>query len=132
MNRDKPFNAKRLGSYTYSAYITYSTEIEAALAIVSVRDYHFEGSVIRTSYGTTKYCCYYLRKKGCQVKNCLYMHSEANKCDILSEETSMMKDLFFYLQKNVMAWLGKRANQVLNLSFKEPDCPKLPTVKEAL
>lgn len=34
VNKDKPFNAKRLGSYTYSAYITYEQEWEASLAIL--------------------------------------------------------------------------------------------------
>lgn len=34
VNKDKPFNAKRLGSYTYSAYITYEHEWEASLAIL--------------------------------------------------------------------------------------------------
>lgn len=34
VNTDRPFNAKRNGSYTYSAYITYQCHWEASLAIL--------------------------------------------------------------------------------------------------
>ena len=44
----------------YSAYITYSKEREAALAILCVDSLMIKGKIIRAFFGTTKYCSYFL------------------------------------------------------------------------
>ena len=44
----------------YSAYITYSNEKEATLAILCVDSLLIEGKIIRVFFGTTKYCKYFL------------------------------------------------------------------------
>ena len=44
----------------YSAYITYSNEREAALAILCVDSLMIQGKIIRAFFGTTKYCNYFL------------------------------------------------------------------------
>lgn len=43
----------------YSAYITYSNEREAALAILCVDSLMIQGKIIRAFFGTTKYCKYF-------------------------------------------------------------------------
>jgi len=98
INKAKPFNAKKSGCYTYSAYVTYSNDIEASLAVLvplslihrpskmsisSVAEYKHPMAP-RSRMGLCRYCYFYLRKKSCQNKGCLYLHSEASKHDILS------------------------------------------------
>jgi hypothetical protein len=41
-------------------------------------------SVIKTSYGTTKYCTFYVRDMPCNNTDCLYLHSRANPSDVIS------------------------------------------------
>ena len=41
-------------------------------------------SVIKTSYGTTKYCTFYVREQTCNNPDCLYLHSKVNPSDIAS------------------------------------------------
>jgi CCR4-NOT transcription complex subunit 4 len=37
-----------------------------------------DGKLIRASFGTTKYCSYFLRGNPCINKNCLFLHEH---CD---------------------------------------------------
>ena len=49
----------------YSAYITYSNEIEAALAVLCVDSLLINGKIIRVFFGTTKYCINFLNNMKC-------------------------------------------------------------------
>lgn len=41
---------------------------------------------IRASYGTTKYCTYYLRNMTCPNPSCLYLHEPGEEADTISKE----------------------------------------------
>lgn len=86
-----------------AVYVTYYKKEDAAKAIAAV-----DGSVIadrvlryfycsflwidinvyifRASYGTTKYCTYYLRNMTCPNPNCLYLHEQGEDMDTISKE----------------------------------------------
>ena len=60
---------------TYSVYITYENEIEAACAILCVDSLLIFRKVLRVFFGTTKYCVYFLENKKCpNPKQCMYLH----------------------------------------------------------
>ena len=59
--KTSPDNNKKL----YSAYITYSNEIEAASAILCVDSLLIETKIIRVFFGTTKYCGFFLNNIQC-------------------------------------------------------------------
>lgn len=40
----------------------------------------------RASYGTTKYCTYYLRNMTCPNPTCLYLHEPGEEADTISKE----------------------------------------------
>lgn len=40
----------------------------------------------RASYGTTKYCSYYLRGMSCQNPGCMYLHEPGEDADSYSKE----------------------------------------------
>jgi hypothetical protein len=42
--------------------------------------------ICRASYGTTKYCTYYLRNMTCPNPNCLYLHEPGEDADTISKE----------------------------------------------
>jgi len=68
---------------TYSAYITYSNEKEAAFAILSVDSLLIEGKIIRAFFGTTKYCNYFLNNNICpNLNKCMFLHQLVKDSDI--------------------------------------------------
>lgn len=89
VNNNKAYNSSgsNLGP-SYSAYIYYSTNQEASLAILSVDSCAINNKVLKAAFGTTKYCSYYLKKASCPVKDCVYMHSAGNKGDIISKDST--------------------------------------------
>ena len=68
----------------YSAYITYSNELEAALAILCIDSLLIEGKIIRAFFGTTKYCNHFLNKSKCpNLEHCIYLHQLISDNDII-------------------------------------------------
>lgn len=84
---------------SYSAYINYSTDQEAALAILSIDSTLFNGKQIKAAFGTTKYCSYYLKKVNCSNKECVYIHSVQDKSNIISKENTE-----FYIEQHKLAY----------------------------
>jgi len=58
----------------YSSYIYYSNPVEASLAILAVDNFKIENHYLKTSFGRTKYCSYFLRNLECFNKDCFYLH----------------------------------------------------------
>ena len=72
---------------TFSAYITYSNEIEAACAILCVDSLLIQGKIIRAFFGTTKYCSYFLNNKKCKNSdNCMFLHQFGDNKDIIIDD----------------------------------------------
>lgn len=46
----------------------------------------YDDRIIRASYGTTKFCSYFLKSKHCGNKNCLYLHYYGDESDIIDKE----------------------------------------------
>ena len=58
----------------YSAYVTYSNELEAALAILCIDSLLIQGKIIRAFFGTTKYCNYFLNNEECHNFEYFYIN----------------------------------------------------------
>ncbi len=71
---------------TASAYITYSSPLEAKWCIEEVDESILDGKVLRCTYGTTKYCSFYLKGVLCQNNECMYLHTTRPLCDVLTKE----------------------------------------------
>ena len=75
---------------TYSAYITYSNEKEAAFAILSVDSLLIEGKIIRAFFGTTKYCNYFLNNQPCpNLDKCMFLHQLVKDKDIIIDTNTI-------------------------------------------
>ncbi|KAI5169577.1 CCR4-NOT transcription complex subunit 4 [Pancytospora epiphaga] len=98
---------------TASAYITYSAAFEAAWCIQEVDESLLDGRILRCTYGTTKYCSFYLKNVPCQNMDCMYLHSCRSICDILTKDelinTKHKLHEFESKNRNVER-LGKRKN----------------------
>lgn len=80
------FNELRISESTASAYITYSSEFEAKWCIQEVDESILDGKVIRCTFGTTKYCSFYLKNIPCQNNDCMYLHECRYSKDILTKD----------------------------------------------
>lgn len=81
-------NAYQVGNsgVSYGAYITYSTEEEAIASIKACDGFVLDGKVLTLTFGTTKYCAYFLRNTSCPKLDCLYLHKLAPHTDMLARE----------------------------------------------
>ncbi|KAI9912749.1 hypothetical protein PsorP6_005629 [Peronosclerospora sorghi] len=71
---------------TASAYITFAQKEHALACIVAIDGYCLDGSVLRASFGTTKYCNFFLRKMQCNNPDCLYLHELGDEDDSFTKE----------------------------------------------
>ncbi|KAI9020700.1 hypothetical protein CLU79DRAFT_755106 [Phycomyces nitens] len=69
-----------------AVYVTYQRKEDAAKAINAVDGSIIVGRILRASYGTTKYCTYYLRNMSCPNPSCLYLHEPGEDADTISKE----------------------------------------------
>lgn len=65
INKDKIYSGPQGPSV--SCYITYSQPLEAQNAIKSIEGSTVDGRLLRASFGTTKYCTYFLRGIRCML-----------------------------------------------------------------
>ncbi|ORZ15114.1 hypothetical protein BCR42DRAFT_482875 [Absidia repens] len=69
-----------------AVYVTYQRKEDADKAIQTVDGHAIAGRTLRASYGTTKYCTYYLRNMTCPNPSCLYLHEPGEEADTISKE----------------------------------------------
>jgi hypothetical protein len=71
--KNTPFKNEKGASY--SAYVTFDCEAAAALCIAAISDYSVYGRTLKASFGTTKYCRYFLQGERCRnQKQCSFLH----------------------------------------------------------
>ncbi|KAM3586527.1 transcriptional repressor general negative regulator of transcription subunit 4 [Umbelopsis sp. WA50703] len=67
-------------------YVTYNRKEDAAKAIGSLDGTTKDDNVLRASYGTTKYCTYYLSHMACPNPSCMYLHEPGEESDSYNKE----------------------------------------------
>ena len=102
INKNKTYNSNGPNGPSYTCYITYSSEAESSLAILSMDNYYIDNHEIKANYGTTKYCLNFLKNFECKNKDCIYLHKFADQKDIVSRE-QMNSDKDIFPQQRLMA-----------------------------
>ncbi|KAJ3303193.1 transcriptional repressor general negative regulator of transcription subunit 4 [Kappamyces sp. JEL0829] len=73
-------------------YITFAKKEDAAKAIEAVDGTNYEGKIIRATFGTTKYCSYFLKGQNCQNIGCQFLHENGEDAEAyLKEEARLYK-----------------------------------------
>ncbi|KAM0687133.1 hypothetical protein COBT_001633 [Conglomerata obtusa] len=108
---------------TASAYITYAAETEATKCISEIDESCLEGKMIKATFGTTKYCSFYLKNVNCQNLECMYLHEKGKDCDSLTKDemnTSKHKLHNFECVNKNKERIGRKSNfeDVLNVFFR--------------
>ena len=95
VNKSKIYNLNGPNGPSYTCFITYSSEDESSLAILSMDNCTIDNHQIKANYGTTKYCLNFLKNLECRNKDCIYLHKFADEKDIVSrEQMNSDKDIF--------------------------------------
>jgi hypothetical protein len=81
---------RKTNSNNTGVYITYLKKEAAQKAIEQVDGSNFEGVVIRATFGTTKYCSYYLKGQPCQNIGCQFLHESGEDADAYLKEESRL------------------------------------------
>ena len=102
INKNKTYNTNGPNGPSYTCFITYSSEVESSLAILSMDNCIIDNHEIKANYGTTKYCLNFLKNAECKNKDCIYLHKLANEKDIVSRE-QMNTDKDIFPQQRLMA-----------------------------
>ena len=100
VNKNKAYNQNNPNGPSYSAYVTFSKPCEASIAILSLDDKMIDNHVIRASFGTTKYCSFFLKGKDCTNKECLFLHKWADENDIIKRGDLISNKVIFTQQHN--------------------------------
>ncbi|PHJ24535.1 rna recognition motif protein [Cystoisospora suis] len=85
VNKSQGYNSA-WGGPSYAVYVTYSNSREAVEAIQNIDGAVFEGRTLKASFGTTKYCSYFLKGIKCQNPDCFYLHTMGSDKDSFTKE----------------------------------------------
>ncbi|KAJ3146291.1 transcriptional repressor general negative regulator of transcription subunit 4 [Geranomyces variabilis] len=67
-------------------YITFQKKEDAAKSIEAVDGSVYDGKIIRATYGTTKYCSYFLKNQTCQNPACQFLHEPGEEPDSFAQD----------------------------------------------
>jgi len=113
VNKNNAYNPTSINGPSYSAYLTFSNDIEASIAILAVDQYEIYDRTIRASYGTTKYCTFFLRDQACPNPECLYLHRVGNDRDcFMKDESNNNKNVFIDQQKMAVEHLQRHLPEI--------------------
>eukprot|EP00954_Amorphochlora_amoebiformis_P028022 1389476-Amorphochlora_amoeboformis.AAC.2 len=126
-------NKKVLGNGTtsYCAYVTFKNAKDAELAIKKINGSIIEGSRVKATYGTTKYCTNFLKGATCTNPTCLYLHHLAKAEDCFSKEELSNVDTFNYQELLELSRQASASNTVPGKSFAPVSAATAKRVQEA-
>ena len=94
VNTNYIYRPKGTADPSYGAYVTYSDTKEAALAILGIEQLTLDNRLLRASFGTTKYCSFFLKGQKCLNKECLYLHKWHSEKETYTKEEMSNKKIF--------------------------------------
>ena len=102
-----------------NAYITFSSNEEAAYAILVMDSLIIENHLVRAFFGTSKYCIHFLNNIECFNKEkCMYIHSLANENEILGINSKFSYNDHLKLAKKIIGYGSfENRNFILNLNI---------------
>ena len=139
VNSSKPFKSS-VGT-SYSAYINFSSEVEASLCIRACDGFELDRRILKVTFGTTKYCAHFLRGHKCNKADCTYLHELGSLFDTFTrEEIQHNKHVqphnsVFTLLKTVVEVDDKHVFPTASLvrpRYFSEDCFQTPVKKERL
>jgi hypothetical protein len=137
VNTNYVYKPKGSAGPSYGAYVTYSCPKEASLAILGIEQHEMDNRLLRASFGTTKYCSFFLKEQKCLNKECLYLHKWHNEAETYTKEEMASKKIFSDQQEIAirLAELNVKSKQQFlherqKVTGKIPENNRLPSISE--
>ena len=95
INKSNLHNSTHIASNrtpTVSTYITYVRKEDAYKAIRAVDKTYLDAKQLRASFGTTKYCAYFLKGIPCTNPDCMYLHEYGNDDDTFNKDEIVLRN----------------------------------------
>lgn len=105
LSKRKEVKPEKPSDGVFSAYITYLKEEYAVEAIREMDGFRLGDKAVRCTFGTTKYCSFFLRKIKCSNEGCLYLHEKGK------EEDSFARDQMFVLKTKIEKIIEERKTE---------------------
>ncbi|OHT04318.1 hypothetical protein TRFO_28207 [Tritrichomonas foetus] len=71
---------------TVSAYITFENVDDAWECLYAFENFSIDNTILRASFGTSKYCSSYINCQKCNKHDCMYLHHTGESADSFSTE----------------------------------------------
>jgi CCR4-NOT transcription complex subunit 4 len=111
-----------------SAYVTFHKKADALACILAVDGASLENRVLRASFGTTKYCNFFLRGIPCSNPECMYLHEIGDDADSFTKEDMQGGKSNFYEQIHAANMISKVAPPALAAARRKTFLPPAGTV----
>ena len=105
---------------SYSAYVTFYSEREATIAIQAIDGFYIESRQLKASYGTTKYCNFFLRDVPCPNSACLYLHEPGPSKESYTKEDMLQNKHLEQKVPSVRVYPQSKLDQNLKTVFPLP------------
>ena len=112
VNTNNVYNATR-GGPSYSAYLTFESPRESTIAILSVDQFVLADRMIRASFGTSKFCQFFLNGQRCSNKDCLYLHELRSDLEAYTKDDMQNNKFIFLEQQKIAIKLSKALDLTL-------------------
>jgi len=106
VNTSHVYNPKGAVGPSFGAYVTYFRPEDAAVAILAVDEFTLEKRLLRASFGTTKYCSFFLKGQKCINKDCLYLHKFHPENETFTKEQMARREMFDEQQRIAIQMAG--------------------------
>ena len=129
VNTNNVYNATR-GGPSYSAYLTFNSARESAIAILSVDQFVLNDRMIRASFGTSKFCQFFLSGQRCSNKDCLYLHELRADLEVYTKE-DMQNNKFIFLEQQKIAIKLSKALELPKEQFRQYNIERNEILRKA-
>jgi len=86
INKNNLYSVNSPHGPSVSAYVTFASKKDALACIQAIDQYWLENRALRASFGTTKYCTFFLRNLPCNNPDCMYLHEVGKESDSFTKE----------------------------------------------
>ena len=129
VNTKDVYNATR-GGPSYSAYLTFNSARESAIAILSVDQFVLNDRMIRASFGTSKFCQFFLNNQKCNNRDCLFLHELRADLEAYTKE-DMQNNKFIFLEQQKIAIKLSKALDLSKDQFNKYNIDRNETLRVA-
>lgn len=101
----------------HNAYITYEYEESAVKCIKDLTRSESENSLFKVTFGTTRYCSYFINGQKCPKVCCLFLHRRNRDSEVLRNENTQINEIIEKLKVSIIQERGGKGKKESRFLF---------------